>query len=119
MSATIDGRTVDSFNGFMYQGAQRPRTELFGKEGVDGDGMHTLAMRGATIEIPTARDVASVALAEAEIDAYYAMIGTVVTVVDQFGATWTDTKVEDCVAVPTKTLSAYRVLATWTFRPGI
>jgi hypothetical protein len=117
--SSIGGRTVDSFNGFMYPGAQRPRTEIFGKEGVDGDGMHTLAMRGDPVEIPTVRDVASVALAEAEIDAYYAMIGTTITVVDQFGATWTATKVEACVAIPTKVLTTYRVLATWTFRPGV
>ena len=117
--SSIGSRSIDSFNGFLWSGAQRAQTEIFGKEGVDGDGMQTLAKRGETVEVQTVRDVASSALAEDEIDAYYALIGTPVTVVDQFGASWTATKVEACTAMPGKVLSGWRVRATWKLRPSL
>jgi len=117
--STIGGRTVNNFNGFMWAGALQAQTEIFGREGVDGDGMHTLAKRGETIEVTTSVDVASSALADTEIAAYIAMAGTTVTVVDQFSTSWTSTKVESVVAIPSKTLTSYRVLATWKFRPAL
>lgn len=116
--STIGGRTLTTCGLMLFAGSSRPVTETFGKEAVDNQGMHTLAKKGRTVEGPTRRDVADEAAAASEIAAYYAMIGTPVTIVDQFGRTWLNVKIEDCTATPSANVTGgFTVLATWKVLP--
>jgi hypothetical protein len=111
--SSIGGRTVTTFGLMMDAGTSRAVTETFGIEGEDGLGMHTLAKKPRVVEGPTRTDVADKTAADTEIAAFYAFIGTTVTIVDQFAATWLTVKIEDCTAVPSKNLTGYTVTAQW------
>jgi hypothetical protein len=112
--SSIGGRTVTTFGLMMDAGTSRPVVETFGKEAVDGLGMHVLAKKPRTVEGPTRTDVADKAAADTEIAAFYAFIGTAVTIVDQFAKTWSTVKVEECTAVPSLNLTGgYTVIAQW------
>lgn len=116
--STIGGRTLTSFGLMLDGGTSRAVAETFGKEGVDGLGMHVLAKKPRLVEGPTRTDVADKAAADTEIAAFYAMIGTTVTIVDQFGTTWSNVKIEDCTALPYANLTGYTVMAQWKVSPA-
>jgi hypothetical protein len=112
--ATIATYTLASFGLMMQAGVPRPIVETERREGVDGVLAHTLAKAPRPVQGPTTADVATHANASTLADTYRALIGTTVTVVDQFGVSYTGVTVQDCVPEIAQTLTAWRVTAQWT-----
>lgn len=117
MALSIGGRTVTTWRGQITP-ARKLTAVVEAPPGVDGTGVIIGAWKRGPFRISTGATFASGALAIAEQEAYRALIGTAVTVVDQFAVSHTGVIVLDVDSRLSETLLAtVRVDADWVLLP--
>ena len=119
--ASVGGISVYSIRG-RVDGAQE-RVEVIGNENVDGLAALKTGVRGEPFELRSMVFTNSTALIGTIENSYRAIVGSVVSVVDDHGVTWTNLLVlrvkaagEQVYAVAQPSSSSVRVDAIWTLQ---
>ena len=114
--ASIGGRSVTVFQGFMVR-AVKSVDVIPGQPGVNGSAIALGGWKAPTTTIRTSTRFNTRALADAEGEVYRGLSGQPVTVVDQFGTTWTNVRVIAVNPIATEDVRGGVLRATWQLLP--
>lgn len=114
----VGSNQVDTWQGFLVEGWGRPITSLYSRDGVDGLGVEVSAWRQRPVTVRTQVDIATDPAVL--VDAYTALVGTVVPVTDPFGTVWDGVTILECTARYFRTVTGtFRVTAEWSMMTKI
>ncbi len=112
---SIASYDFDMWRGIIAFGG--PNTRLFEQGGIDGYGVVFGGLKTAPQRILTTARYANQGAAMSDATGERTLIGTSVTVVDQFGASWTNVIVMDAVVTLAEDGLGWMLNTTWSLLP--